>query len=121
MFHKSPVLNAFTHVTVSEVQRIIAKIPLTTSPLDCVPITLVESCSDIFRILLANPANLSFTKSVFPNKFKIGQVTPILKKQGFAVDDPSNYMPISNVTTFGKILGRQSQFNSHISKSSNSS
>jgi hypothetical protein len=120
-FHISPILNAFRPVTVSEVQRSIAKIPVKTSPLDCVPITLVKSCSDVFSVLLAHLTNLSFAESVFPHRFKLGQVTPILKKQGLAVDDPSNYRPISNLNTFGKIIERlaQSQLSSHICKSPN--
>ena len=91
-FHKSPILNAFRPVTVSEVQRIIAKIPVKTSPLDCVPITLVKSCGDVFSVLLARLTNLSFAENVFPSRFKLGQITPILKKQGLAVDDPSSYV-----------------------------
>jgi len=89
-------LNAFKPVTVPEVQRIIAKILVKTSPLDCVPIILVKSCSDVFSVLLAHLTNLSFAEGVFPNRFKLGQVTPILKKQGLAVDDPGSYRPISN-------------------------
>jgi len=57
-------LNAFRPVTVSEVQRIIAKIPVKTSLLDCVPITLVKSCSDVFSVVSAYLTNLSFAESV---------------------------------------------------------
>ena len=50
-----------------------------------------------------------FAESVFPSRFKLGQITPILKKQGLAVDDPSSYRPISNLNTFGKIIERLAQ------------
>ena len=85
------------------------------------PITLVKSCSDVFSVLLARLTNLSFAESVFPSRFKLGQITPILKKQGLAVDDPSSYRPISKLNTFGKIIERlaQSQLSSHMCKSSN--
>ena len=121
MFHKSPILNAFRPVTVSEVPRVIAKIPVKTSPLDCVQITLVKSCSDVFSVLLVNLTNLSFAEGIFPHRFKLGKVTPILKKQGLAVDDPGNYRPISNLNTFGKIIEglAQSQLSSHLCQSPN--
>jgi hypothetical protein len=116
-FYRSPILNAFR----PEVQRIIAKIPVKTSPLDCVPITLVKSSGDVVSVLLAHLTNLSFAENIFPNRFKLGQVTPILKKLGLAVDDPSGYKPISNLNTFGKIRERlaQSQLSSHICQSPN--
>jgi len=64
---------------------------------------------------------MSFAEGVFPSIFKLGQVTPLLKKQGLAADDPSNYRPITNLCTFGKILERlaQQQLRSHISISPN--
>jgi len=72
--------------------------------------------------LLAHLTNLSFAESVFPNRFKLGQITPILKKQGLAViDDPGSYRLISNLNTFGKIIERlaQSKLSGHICKSIN--
>lgn len=64
VFHKTTVFNGFQHVSVSDVQRIIVKMPVKTNPLDCVPIILVKSCSDIFGDLLSKFANLSFTVGV---------------------------------------------------------
>jgi len=71
VFHKSTVFNGFKHVSVSDVQRIIAKIPaktssldcipialVKTSSLDCIPIALVKSCSNIFGDLLLKLATL---------------------------------------------------------------
>ena len=47
---------------------------------------------------------------------KSGQVTPIPKKHDLAADDPSNYRPITNLCTFGKVLEKlaQSQLRNHI-------
>ena len=87
-FHKPTVFNGFKQVSVLDVQRIIAKLSPKTSPLDCIPVTLVKSCSDIFSDLLSKLANLSFTEGIFPDQFKSGQVTPIPKKHGLAADDP---------------------------------
>ena len=51
-------------------------------------------------------ANLSFDTGVFPDCFKVAQVTPILKKQGLDACDPVNYRPISNLHTLSKLLER---------------
>jgi len=59
--------------------------------LNCIPITLVKSCSNIFGVLLLKLANLSFTEGIFSDQFTLGQGTPIPKKHGLAVDDPSKY------------------------------
>ena len=44
--------------------------------------------------LLAKLANLSFTTGVFPARYKLGRVIPLLKKSGLSglpKDDPANY------------------------------
>ena len=51
-------------------------------------------------------ANLSFAEGRFPTCFKTAQVLPLLKKPGLDKDDLSNYRPISNLTTFSKVLER---------------
>jgi len=85
-FHKPTVFNGFNHVSVSDVQRIIAKMTAKTSSLDCIPITLVKSFNDIFGDLLSKLANLSFTEGIIPDQFKLAKVTNKRKKHGLAVD-----------------------------------
>ena len=46
----------FTAVTAADVQRVILK----SSPLDIVPTSLLKSCSDVFAVVIARLANLSF-------------------------------------------------------------
>ena len=46
--------------------------------------------------------NLSFTQGIFPKLLKTAIITPI-QKSG-SLTDPSNYRPISILTTFTKIL-----------------
>ena len=120
-FDEAVAFASFNHVSDVDVYKIISTCPVKTSPLDFIPITVVKSCSDIFSVLLARLANISFAEGVFPKIFKVGQVTPLLKKPGLSVDDPSNYRPITNLSTFGKILERiaQSQLRTHISTSPN--
>ena len=69
-------------------------------------LSLLKSCSDTFSILIAHLANLSFSQGVFPSKFKLAQISPLLKKPGLSKSDPSNFRPISNLNTIGKILER---------------
>ena len=120
-FVEPTAFEIFCVVTSSDVQRLIANCQSKSSPLDIIPVVLVKSCSDIFGVLLARLANMSFTEGVFPSIFKLGQVTPLLKKQGLAAGDPGNYRPITNLCTFGKILERlaQQQLRSHINTSPN--
>ena len=66
-----------------------------TSLLEYIPITLLKSFSDILGNLLSKLANLSIAEGVFPDQFKLGQVTPIPKKKGHVVDDP-----ITNIKSF---------------------
>ena len=85
--------------------------PPKTSPLDyCyIPIVILKDCSDVFGPIIAKLANLSFTEGKFPEMFKIGQVMPLLKKPGVDIDDMSNYRPVTNLNTIGKLLERLAQ------------
>src|SRR6478609_11273506 len=77
-----------------------------TSPLDYVHTSVLKSCSGIFVLLVTHLINLSFSEGCFPDQFKRAQVTPLLKILGLDENDPSNYRPISNLNTAGKIIER---------------
>jgi len=49
--------------------------------------------------MIAHLTNLSFETGIFPLKFKVAQITPILKKSAMKADDPTNYPPISNLSS----------------------
>jgi len=66
-----------------------------TSVLDFVPTSVLKSCPALFSDLIAHHANLSFSKGVFPSKFKHASVSPILKKPNLDPLEPANYRPIS--------------------------
>ena len=57
-------------------------------------------------ILISHLANLSSTQATFPLKFKLALISPLLKKPGLPKSDLSNFRPISNLNTIGKILER---------------
>lgn len=96
----------FTAVTAADVQRVILSIPAKSSPLDIVPTSLLKSCSDVFAVVIARLANLSFRDGRFPTCFKLAEVLPLLKKSGANQADPSNFRPISNLSTISKVLER---------------
>ena len=106
LLFKSVKLTGFTAVTAADVERVILSIPAKSSPLDIVPTSLLKSCSDVFAVVIARLANLSFRDGRFPTCFKLAEVLPLLKKSGANQADPSNFRPISNLSTISKVLER---------------
>ena len=104
--HNQHLLSEYTPVTPLEVSKLLHSMSGKSSPLDFIPTSLLKSCSDTFSILIAHLADLSFSQGVFPSKFKLAQISPLLKKPGLSKSDPSNFRPISNLNTIGKILER---------------
>ena len=60
-----------------------------------------------------------FHPGLFPSKFKLTLISPLLKKPGLPKSDVANFRPISNLNTIAKILERLalSRFFPHVSKS----
>jgi len=71
--------------------------------------------------LIGRYANLSFKESVFPSRYKAARVTPRLKKPNLSQHEPANYILISNLGTFSKILEKLvlSRLQPHVMKSAN--
>ena len=101
-----PTLGMVAPVTASEVEKLINSMPAKSSPLDFVPTVLLKRCSEVFSRIIARLANLSFSEGMFPNRFKMAQITPILKKPGLDDSELASYRPISNLNTISKILER---------------
>ena len=74
--------------------------------MDIIHTSLIKSYSTVFAKTLSTLANLSITQGIFPSRFKLAQVTPILKKVEPDKDLPSNYRQISNLNNVSKILER---------------
>ena len=96
-----------TPPTVDEVKRILNSTPGKSSIVDRIPTTLPEILFGCFRAH-SSPrlAALSFRDGIFPSRFKVASVTPLLKKQGLDSAEPTNYRPISNLNNISKILER---------------
>jgi hypothetical protein len=116
------VLQQFEPVTVEEVQEIL-RLPASakSSPVDIIPSKLLQLCPALFSHLITTLANKSFTQATFPTAFKHSQVTPLLKKPHLDPAIPSNYRPISNLPTIGKVIERlaQNRMRPHISSLTN--
>ena len=102
----APPLFTLTPTTLTEVSKVIARLPNKTSPLDYLHISILKSCADVIAPLIVHLVNLSFTEGRFPDSFKLSQVTPLIKKEGLDAQDPVNYRPISNLSTMSKVLER---------------
>ena len=81
-FSGPPLVN-FDNATSSKVLRLINKMSNKSSPRDVLPTSLLKSCSDLFAPIVAHLANLSFNQGVFPTAFKITQVLPLQRTQGW--------------------------------------
>ena len=97
-------LNQFIPTDHEEVAKIIMGMNNKNSPTDIIPTVVLKNCVDIFAHAISHLANMSFATGIFPTSFKRGHVIPLLKKKGLNASDPSNYRPITNLTTISKIL-----------------
>jgi len=97
-------LHKFTGVTPDEVARLIQLVPNKTSPQDIIPTPLMKLCKNDFSAVICHLANNCFTSGHFPASVRTGLVTPLLKKPGLDVDDYKSYTPVTNLSTFSKIL-----------------
>ena len=97
-------LDVLAEATVDEVLGLIAAMPLKTSMMDYLPVSLLKSSAEVMAPLIARLANLSFSSGVFPSSLKHGRITPLLKKPGLDKSDLTSYRPITNLSTISKLL-----------------
>ena len=94
----------FPPPTIDEIVKLITFLPNKSSPLDIILIFLLKRFSGTFASIIFKLSTLSFSQGTFPTSFKMAQVTPLLKKNSLDPMKPSNYRPISNLSTISKIL-----------------
>ena len=101
--------------------RLIRSLPNKSSLLDLIPTSTLKRFSHLFAPIISKLTNLSFSQAIFPASFKTAQVLPLLKKGNLDSTIPSNYRPISNLSTISKIIERLILFGitSHVSSSPN--
>ena len=104
--HATESLSDFAPVTPAVVTELLYSMSNKSSRLLYIPTSILKSCADTFSLLISHLANLSFSQATFPANFKLALISPLLKKPGLSKSDPSNFRPISNLNTIGKILER---------------
>ena len=92
--------------TEDEVRRRLSTMPNKSSPVDCIPTSVIKSCADVFAPLITHLAKLSFSEGKFPSRYKTASVTPLLKKKDLDSDVATDYRPISNLHTISKMFER---------------
>ena len=114
-------LSYFSFVSIEEVSRLIRSLPNKSSALDLIPTSTLKCFSHLFAPIISKLTNLPFPKAIFPTSFKTAKVLPLLKKGSLDPTIPSNYRPISNLSTISKIIERlvHSRITSYVSSSSN--
>jgi len=86
-------------VSIEDVHKLLSSMPTRSSPLDVLPCSLVKSCAEVFAPVIIGLANLSMQTGKFPARYKRAQVLPLLKKTVLDSSSPTNYRPISNLST----------------------
>jgi hypothetical protein len=99
-------LEKFSPFTMFEIEAAIARLPNKSSAADPLPTNLLKSVADLLSPFLTYLFNLSVDSGRFPVCFKDAFLTPILKKSGLPVTDPSSFRPISNLPVISKLLER---------------
>ena len=99
-----PSLEIFESVSVDVVLGVLRGLNSKSNCLDFIPTFLLKECAAFFAPTIAHMCNLSFGLGVFPSEYKIGCITPILKKVGLDPCEYSNYRPVTGLNTFSKII-----------------
>ena len=95
---------SFQLVSVEQVQKIIGKMKKSNSSgMDGISAAVMKLVNNEVATALSVLINTSLMEGVFPKQFKTAVVTPIYKNKG-SKEDKSNYRPISNLSTAGKVL-----------------
>ena len=74
--------------------------------MDPLPTWLFKKIGVDVAPLLVKIFNRSFTEGYVLIRFKMAVVTPLIKKEGFDVDDLTNFWPISDVSLVSMMLER---------------
>ena len=100
-----PEWNSFDKMTNDDIHKLITNSRKKTSSLDPMPTPIVVESLDILLPVLTRMVNLSLEKGKFPDKWKIAEVRPVLKKPKM---EPAftNLRPISNLAFTSKLTER---------------
>ena len=103
----SDLLTEFSIVSMEEVHRVIVALRKTKScGLDPIPTGILKKMAPLLVPAITSIVNLSFQTGVFPQNFKHGLITPLLKKPTLDKEVLSNYRPVTNLSFLSKVLER---------------
>ena len=75
-------LSVFKALSIEEVQKLIARSPIKSCPLDPVPSFVLVQLVDILLPVLTSMINLLFETAHFADAWKATRLLPVLKKSG---------------------------------------
>ena len=110
-------LDKFSHVRVSDVNRILNQLAKKSCLLDPCPTWLLHHNKETILPVITKIVNTSLSSGVFPASLKCALITPILKKPGLDSNLLSNYRPVPNLPFIGKVIEKAvaQQVSQHIS------
>jgi hypothetical protein len=102
----SDLLTEFPIVSIEEVHLGIVASPTKSCGLNPIPTGILRKVAPLLVPAITSIVNLSFQTGVFPQNFKHGLITPLLKKPTLDKEVFSNYRPVTNLSFLSKVLER---------------
>ena len=88
------------------IKQIITDASPKSCDLDPAPTWLVVESVDELLPMLSRIITTSLNSSIVPNKFKIGYISPLIKKPGLNSESLQNYRPVQNQSILSKVIER---------------
>lgn len=97
---------SFSHVSVEEVDKIIASASGASCALDPIPTWIMKQCKDELLPIITEIVNKSLIAGEFPRSMKNALVKPLIKKTSLDPSEYKNYRPVSNLGFVSKVIER---------------
>lgn len=113
-----PLFDSFVPVGVSDITERILSSSNKSCSLDPIPTHVLKSVVSVLAPAITCIVNESLMSGIFPDTFKMANVTPLLKKPSLCPEQLSNYRPVSNLSYLSKLTERvvADQFVSHLNR-----
>ena len=99
-------MESFSEINLEDTIKRIQNSSNKSCGLDPAPTWLVKEFSAELGPFVCSLFNKSLSLGVFPQSFKVAEITPVLKKTSLDASVPVNYRPISNLCYLSKLLER---------------
>ena len=97
-------LSDFTPTTNDEAQHLLSRMNKTTCKLDPFCTSIIMQHSSHFIHVHVHIINLSLSSGIFPTRFKLAVVKPLIKKPTLDCEVLTNIRPISNLPFLSKLI-----------------